>query len=86
MTAERQEVIMKVIDIINEMKAKGFTNEANIDLSFKNDNVARGKLSDFFPPKNENALMYAEMSGKLTSYYSIQEMLDMNLIAIDDVG
>lgn len=86
MTAERQEVIMKVIDILKEMKSKGFTNEANIDLSFKSGNVARGKISDFFPPKNENALMYAEMSGKLTSYYSFKEMLNMNLIAIDDVG
>ena len=76
---------MTIIDILKEMKTKGFTADTKIDLSFKNGNVARCRLSDFFPAVKEFPKSYANMNGKLTTYYSIKEMLDMNLIAIDEV-
>lgn len=76
---------MTIIDILKEMKTKGFTADTKIDLSFKNGDVARCRISDFFPTVKEFQKLYANMSGKLTKYYSVKEMLDMNLIAIEEV-
>lgn len=76
---------MKIIDILREMKTKGFTDDAMIDLSFKNGNVARCRLYHFFPAVKDFPKLYSDMNGKLTTYYSIEEMLNMNLIAIDEV-
>jgi len=76
---------MTIIDILKEMKTKGFTADTKIDLSFKNGDVARCRLSDFFPAVKEFSKLYANMNGKLTTYYSVKEMLDMNLIVIEEV-
>ena len=76
---------MKIIDILKEMKNKGFNSNASIDLYFKDESYARCRMSDFFPAINEYPKLYTNMNGKLTNYYSIKDMLEMNLIVIKDV-
>lgn len=74
----------KVIDIIKEMEAKGFTSRTAIDFSFSDGTVARCTIGDFLPTTaKEFPKKYADMNAELTSYYTLEEMLDMNMIAIE---
>lgn len=72
---------MTILSIIKNLLSRGFTADTAVDLSFANGTVARCRVSHLL----DGSVRYAEMYGELTSYYSIDEMLRMNLIAIDDV-
>lgn len=72
---------MTVLSIIKDLLAKGFTVDTAVDLSFANGTVARCKASHLI----DGSVKYDKMYGELTTYYSIDEMLSMNLIAINNV-